>query len=1121
MANQQTTTTANVVVQSSGIGKLKSQWADFTGSLLEPIAILASGGSKVQALWAGVRSIFMAKVLGPLELGVGASLAFLVMTKRLVSAWKELGMSSAATLERMTLQFRPLLGSMERARDRVKELMEFTERTPFRLEETAEANKILEALTKGALSGREGMLLVGDAAAVAGVGLSEAARYTGRLYDGLMSGRPVGEAAMRLQEMGIITGQTRNQIESLQATNTSGLAIWRMVQAEMAKNKGAMDDMSVSLEGLQSTFEDTKMSLQAGFSENFMEGEKAGIKSSIALMKLIQPVAEEMGKAFGELSNWWANLKNKAVESATTIQGLGTTITWLVKGLLGFAGALALTGGVAMAGFIAKILLVAAGNKAAAQSQVMLNAVQGSSVGVMAKLTSMKNSALAAIRANAAGLRAEAAAHMQAAGAAGRNIVATNGVTAATRVASLSFKGMGMALRFVGAQFKLLAVSMLTNPLFLVIAALVAVGITLKHFSDQTAAAKKQQDDYAKSTDALMSKMTRESREIRTKIDLRRQEAAAIGELGKAYAALEGADDAKMKSLANERIDKLRKQLEGIRGKSGIVEKSENQYGRDAENRADSVAADRSGEDIFSERGPEQALAIAEKRLAVIEERRRAAIELEQLEAAAEKRADAAVVAGQENLLREQQIMREMAVLNEGLANHGKGWETAGETQDRHKKQRAKKAELEAELVGIRMNQQGGGAELSAQLNSGSEQMALNAKIAAYDQMMEAAKEVEDANVAVANAEKDGLAAAKESLDIALQRAAVANGVAGQAGVIGWGAGNRKEGVDKVSELETRRSEDISTDRKIKAAAETKKLAYDVMRARLDGEAAVDSIRLRGDEREAKLLEIEREKLELKKQSNLIGAQAYDRESESLNAKAEALKKESKEKREIMVQGMVLGKLQRAMAEAQLKGDAKGAKNLRDEIARREKAAEQAAAERDSREIGGKGNQEEYVKLRMAAFTEQQKMEEDARKRNEKESQRATRADVQSGVVGVQARVLKMQGNHDGAKAMLKEDQAKQDELARAARAKALRADGFSKGEASALARDEMKSKQGERILNKLFDQKGTVVAGSMAQIGGGGGVYGNDPQARALEKATRVLEQIRDNTVKTVEDAW
>jgi hypothetical protein len=117
--------------------------------------------------------------------------------------------------------------------------------------------------------------------------------------------------------------------------------------------------------------------------------------------------------------------------------------------------------------------------------------------------------------------------------------------------------------------------------------------------------------------------------------------------------------------------------------------------------------------------------------------------------------------------------------------------------------------------------------------------------------------------------------------------------------------------------------------------------------------------------------------------------------------------------------------------------------------------------------------------------------------------------------------MLKMQGNHDGAKAMLKEDQAKQDELARAARAKALRADGFSKGEASALARDEMKSKQGERILNKLFDQKGTVVAGSMAQIGGGGGVYGNDPQARALEKATRVLKQIRDNTVKTVEDAW
>jgi hypothetical protein len=160
-----------------------------------------------------------------------------------------------------------------------------------------------------------------------------------------MSGRPVGEAAMRLQEMGVITGATRNQIESLQATNTSGLAIWRIVEAEMQRNKGAMDNMSKSLEGLQSTYDDTKMSLQAGFSSNFMEGEKAGIKSSIAMMESVQPVAEEMGKAFGDVSNWWEKLKNKAVESVTSIDGFSTAITWLIKGVIGLAAAFTLTAG--------------------------------------------------------------------------------------------------------------------------------------------------------------------------------------------------------------------------------------------------------------------------------------------------------------------------------------------------------------------------------------------------------------------------------------------------------------------------------------------------------------------------------------------------------------------------------------------------------------------------------------------------------------------------------------------------------------------------------------------------------------------------------------------------------
>ena len=888
----------------------------------------------------------------------------------------------------------------------------------------------------------------------------------------------------------------------------------------MQRNKGAMDNMSKSLEGLQSTYDDTKMSLQAGFSSNFMEGEKAGIKSSIAMMESVQPVAEEMGKAFGDVSNWWERMKNKAVESVTSIDGFSTAITWLIKGVIGLAAAFTLTAGASMAAFVAKILMVAAGNKAAAQSTMMLNAAQGSSVGVMAKLQSIKISLLSAIRANAAGLKAEAVAHMQAAGAATRNIVSTNGVTAATKVAGLTMRGMAVAIRFVGAQFKALAVGMLANPLFLIVAGLVAVGMALKHFSDQAEAAKKKQDEYAKSTDALLSKMDQETREIRTKIDLRRQEAAVISELSKAYDAMETTTDGKMKDLAAARIEKLREQLGAVRGQSGKVEKSENQYDRDSQKRADAIAAERSTQDIVSERGPEQALAMAEKRLAVIEERRRAAIELEELEAAAEKRADAATAAGQEDALREQQILRDLAKTKSDIVATGSG-EDAWATADENAAALEKKIVLEKELAEIQSRRAGGGGELSAQLDSGSEQMVLNAKIAAYDQMIAAANELTDAHKALADAEEDGRVEAQKNLDIALKRDAATKSVANQAGVSSWGANDRKEGLNKSNELEARRADDTSEDKAVRAAEEKKKLAYEVIRARLDGEAAVDSIAMKGDDREARLLEIEREKLELKKQGGLIAQQSYDRESAILTAKMEALSKEAKEKRDMIAQAMVLGHLQRKLGEAQRTGETGKAAGLRAEIAKREYEIEKAAALRDAKEMGGSANQEKYVKLRMEEYAEQQKMEESARKRDEAEKQNATRSGVDSGMNGMQARLMKLQGNHEGAKALMKQDERKQDEQARVTRAKQLREEGFSKDEANGLPTKEMKISQGERILSKLFEQKGTVVAGSLAAIGGGGGVYGNDPQARALEKATRVLEQIRDNTRETVEDDW
>lgn len=147
---------AEVEFRPKGLAELRSKWADFAGDLLEPVVLLAAGATKAQAAWAGFRGIMENRVLGPLGLVAGVSVGFLATTRLLVAKWRELGMTAAGGLERMTLQFRPLLGSLERARERVAQLSRFAVKTPFELDEVTEANKMLETLTQGALANEMG-----------------------------------------------------------------------------------------------------------------------------------------------------------------------------------------------------------------------------------------------------------------------------------------------------------------------------------------------------------------------------------------------------------------------------------------------------------------------------------------------------------------------------------------------------------------------------------------------------------------------------------------------------------------------------------------------------------------------------------------------------------------------------------------------------------------------------------------------------------------------------------------------------------------------------------------------------------------------------------------------------
>ncbi len=158
-------------------------------------------------------------------------------------------------VENLETQFKSLLGSTDAAKGRIKELSEFAAKTPFQLPEIAKASRVLETLTKGALSTNEGLALVGDAAASTGSDFEGLAMWVGRAYDGLHSNRPIGEAMMRMQELGLVSGEARNEIEELQKASR-GKDAWKILQGELKRTKGGMEDLSKTTSGLMSTMRD-------------------------------------------------------------------------------------------------------------------------------------------------------------------------------------------------------------------------------------------------------------------------------------------------------------------------------------------------------------------------------------------------------------------------------------------------------------------------------------------------------------------------------------------------------------------------------------------------------------------------------------------------------------------------------------------------------------------------------------------------------------------------------------------------------------------------------------------------------------------------------------------------
>lgn len=152
--------------------------------------------------------------------------------------------------QNVTTAFENLLGSKDAANQRVSDLTTFAGQTPFTRDDIFEASRVLQVFTGDALSTADGLKTVGDVASGTQQDFKEVAVWMGRLYSGMKSGQPIGEATARLQEMGAISGESRVKLEALAKSGRDISETWPEATAEFAQFDGMMLKMSDGFQNL-------------------------------------------------------------------------------------------------------------------------------------------------------------------------------------------------------------------------------------------------------------------------------------------------------------------------------------------------------------------------------------------------------------------------------------------------------------------------------------------------------------------------------------------------------------------------------------------------------------------------------------------------------------------------------------------------------------------------------------------------------------------------------------------------------------------------------------------------------------------------------------------------------
>lgn len=309
------------------------------GSGARNLADAALGADRVnKALGSAAKAgtalkVAFADLLSPLGLAAGFALTFsiglykAVMNSRLLQA----ALERTAQVQLYSVQFDKLLGGMRQAKQRLNELSAMSARGPFKFDDLVDGNRRMQVLTRGAMSGKQSMKLLQDAAAASGTSVSQMAAVVGSAYDDTFSGRSIEGSINQLREFGTISSATADRLINLERAGVRGKKLFNELEAALAQNAGSAEKFRNTLEGLNNELESAKGDQLQGIGEMFAQGKMDGLRAAINLVKEFGPVLNELLMPFAALANAIAKFTLMLSNAVTAIPGIKSALTGLAQ----------------------------------------------------------------------------------------------------------------------------------------------------------------------------------------------------------------------------------------------------------------------------------------------------------------------------------------------------------------------------------------------------------------------------------------------------------------------------------------------------------------------------------------------------------------------------------------------------------------------------------------------------------------------------------------------------------------------------------------------------------------------------------------------------------------------